>query len=562
MTTPSSTELDRPNRFWLRKAIICFFVGIGLLVYAGFNYFGGFGTQTPKQLASELPFSTETTVYTSPVDDSGFVDFVEAFYSDLGQGITSENNAAYEIIEAFGGRGSSGEVVSDACEFLNIEPMGEQDDFFRSVDEYSRQIAHWETAELSDIYDEQDLAMTRPWVSGTHPHMDEWLASNAASLEMIKEASQKPHYFIHRRPSGGAMVTILLDDIQKLRAVARCLAARAMNRCGHQDYEGAWDDIQTMYRLARLISRCPFLVERLVGFAINGIAHHTTVAWLNSLPDDYPHLAKKRNELDQLPPLDSISNGIRCERIMAIDSVIGTIKNPEGFEGIGVQQETMTRLGQQALDWNLILTELNKAYDEIEEGYAQETYAEQKAAMQTLTDDLNQRSKEIKELYQNPLTHLRWALIPGARNQEASEILANIFMSLLLPACEPMINVGRRSESEWDLVKVAFVMTEYRFQNGRLPVTFKEAGLPNKTTPIVDRFDGQPFRIAPDGPNHIWLWQIGFDGVDESQPAINHELTGADFGFRLGPADAIEDILTPEPEADTGGLPLDNGQTP
>lgn len=538
--------------------MIGFYVGIALLVYASFNYFGGFGGRTPKQIATRLPFSAETTVYTSPVDENGFVDFVEAFYSDIGEGITPENNAAYEIIGAFGGRGSSGEVVSDACEFLNIEPMGNQGNFFRSVDEYSRQIAHWENDELSAIYDEQELAMTRPWVTGTLPHMDEWLASNAASLEMIKGASKKPHYFIHRRPSGGAMVTILLDDIQKLRAVARCLAASAMNKCGHQDYEGAWSDIQAMYRLARLVSRCPFLVERLVGHAINGIAHHTTVAWLNSLPDTYQGLAEKRKELDQLTPLDSLRNGLRCERIMAIDSVIGTIKNPEGFEGIGVQQKTMSRLGQQALDWELLLTQLNEVYDAVEEGYAYETYAEQKAAMKSLSDDISQRSEEVKTRYQNPLTHLRWALLPGVRRKEASEILANIFIALLLPACEPIINVGRRSESEWDLVKVAFVMTDYRLQHGRLPVTFQEAGLPNETTPIVDQFDGQPFRIAPDGPDHVWLWQIGFDGVDESQPSVNHELTGMDFGFRLGPADTVTDMLEPEAESDSANTTLDN----
>lgn len=562
MTHPSSDEPTRPRRFWLRKSLIFFYVAIALLAYASFNYFGGFGGRTPKQLASNLPFSAETTIYTSPVDENGFVNFVDAFYSDIGKGITPENNAAYEIIKAFGGRGSSGQVIPDACEFLNIEPAGEQDDFFRSVHEYGNQIANWEPAELSDIYEEQDLALSEPWATGTHPHMDEWLASNAASLELIKEASKKNHYFVHRSPAGGAMVTILLDDIQKLRSVARCLAVSAMNKCGNEDYEGAWSDIQAMYRLARLTSGCPFLVERLVGYAINGIAHHTTVAWLNSLPDNYQGLAEKRIELDQLAPLDSISNGIRCERTMAIDSVIGTLKNPEGFEGIGVQQETMTRLGQQALDWELILTQLNEAYDAVEEGYAHETYAEQKAAMKSLTDKISQTSQEVKDRYKNPLTHLRWALIPGARRQEASEILANIFIALLLPACEPMINVGRRSESEWDLVKVAFVMTEYRFQNGRLPVTFQEAGLPNKTTPIVDQFDGQPFRISPDGPDHVWLWQIGFDGVDESQPAIHHELTGMDFGFRLGPAGTATGIVTPDPEVDTDDKSEENDQKP
>lgn len=560
MTTQASDKPTRRRSFWLRKSLICFYVGIALLVYASFNYFGGFGGRTPKQLASSLPFSAETTVYTSPVDENGFVDFVEAFYSDMGEGITPENNAAYEIIRAFGGRGSSGQVIPDACEFLDIEPAGEQDNFFRSMDEYGRQIANWESAELSAIYDEQDQAMSHPWVSGTHPAVEQWLASNADSLERIKEASRKPHYFVHRRPAEGAMLTILLDDIQKLRSVARCLAASAMNKCGHKDYEGAWSDIQAMYRLARLTSRCPFYVERLVGYAINGVAHHTTVAWLNSLPDDYQGLAEKRQEIDQLTPLDSLRNGIPCERIMAIDSVIGTVKNAEGFQGLGVQQETMTRLGQQALDWELILTELNEAYDKVAECFEHETFGKQKAAAQTLVDEISQRSEEVKDRYKNPLTHLRWALIPGARRKEASEILANIFIALLLPASEAMINVGYRSESEWDLVKVAFVMTNYRIQQGRLPVTFKEAGLPNETTPIVDQFDGQPFRIAPDGPDHVWIWQIGFDGVDESQPAVFHELTGMDFGFRLGPFDTVTESIEPEPESESTDTPVDNEQ--
>ena len=105
----------------MRIAIVGLGVTIGLLIYAGLNYFGpSISSGTLNQLASRIPISPETTIYTSPIDEHGFVNFNEAFYDEMEEGISPENNAAYGIVRAFGGRGDSGFVMKDVCEFLQI----------------------------------------------------------------------------------------------------------------------------------------------------------------------------------------------------------------------------------------------------------------------------------------------------------------------------------------------------------------------------------------------------------------------------------------------------------
>ena len=78
LDTPHSTQ---PSRKRMRIAIVGLGVTIGLLIYAGLNYFGpSISSGTLNQLASRIPISPETTIYTSPIDEHGFVNFNEAFY--------------------------------------------------------------------------------------------------------------------------------------------------------------------------------------------------------------------------------------------------------------------------------------------------------------------------------------------------------------------------------------------------------------------------------------------------------------------------------------------------
>ena len=557
--TPQATQ---PTRKRMRIAVVGVGVIVGLLIYAGLNYFGlSLSGGTLNQRASSIPISPETTIYTSPIDEHGFVNFNEAFYDEIGEGISPENNAAYGIVRAFGGRGGSGSVMEHVCEFLQIEPADENDDFFRSLTGHGEQLAGWDSAEMSSVYDDQDAAMKRPWSESEYPRIAQWLEANESSMALIKESLEKPHYFVRRHADGDGMVAILLEDIMHVRSVARHLNADAMRKCGKGDFEEAWKDVLAIYRLGHLISHCPFVVERLVGHAIDGIAHHATVAWLNSLPENYEGLPDKRDEIDRLPPLDPIKHGIRCERIMAIDSVISTLKGAESLEMLDANAPTMlNRLSRSSLDWEHILRRLNEAYDLIEKGFDLPTYAAQKEAI-AAQEERRKDFSAASANYYHPLTHARWALLPGARRREASELVANIYLSLLLPSMEGIINVGPRSEGELGLVKVAFVMTEYRINNGHLPVTFGEAGLPTESTPITDHFDQQPFRIVPDGPDHVWIWQIGFDGVDDSVPAATHELASGDYGFRLGPltkeaeADDLESQQKPESAPENHGSP-------
>ena len=106
------------------------------------------------------------------------------------------------------------------------------------------------------------------------------------------------------------MLAVTLPSAQEQRELARRLKIRANFRLGAGDLEGAWNDIQAIHRISRLVPQGVTLIEALVGFSIDSLAFETAGRVLRSpkLTDDQAR--RFLADLKRLPRLPSIAEKI------------------------------------------------------------------------------------------------------------------------------------------------------------------------------------------------------------------------------------------------------------
>ena len=241
------------------------------------------------------------------------------------EGVTRDNNAAVLLIEAMGGQ-AEGRELTEICERLEIE-------------------------------------LPIRVLSGLG--VGDWIETNAEPLAKIAEGVRRPQYWIPRVGGEEGVWMILLSDVQQYRDIARCLQARVHLAIGEDRFDDAWADLLTMHRLARVVSRGPTLIEKLVGFAIEGMACASDRIWLDRLPEMGPDLAEIRRQLDELGAIESLAHSLKFERMMIVDLANRMDQGiiPEAITDDG----RLNSLQRLRFDWELVLRRSQTHYDRLEE---------------------------------------------------------------------------------------------------------------------------------------------------------------------------------------------------
>ncbi len=297
-----------------------------------------------------------------------------------------------------------------------------------------------------DPMDVLESRIGRPWTLDDLPMMEAWLAENNPAIDLIGEAVRKPVFHIpHARTSeNDQLITVLLPDIQHVRAFARALDARAHYRIGTGDIDGAIDDIVSCKRLGRHVGYNGMLIEMLVGIAIEGIADSIGIAGALDHPPTKEQLERLVNELDDLPPLGEFKKAMLFERYSTLDIVQSFSYGTNSLSDVQVPA-WMMRMG---LDWNLIARRMNAYYDEMETGIAA------------------------------PMPKPRRMAFISTRAR--SESMADIFTALLLPAVGAAEEATRRRQCAERMHRVALAMLLYEADHGTLPPAYTIDGDGNR----------------------------------------------------------------------------------
>jgi hypothetical protein len=106
------------------------------------------------------------------------------------------------------------------------------------------------------------------------------------------------------------LFSILLPEIQEIRAIARILAVRIRLRLARGDVDTALTDLQTGYAMARHVAEENFVVSGLVGLAVASLMHQQLLTAMTL--DDAPNLYWSLTNLPN--PLIDIRSSLEVER--------------------------------------------------------------------------------------------------------------------------------------------------------------------------------------------------------------------------------------------------------
>ena len=501
----------------LRYSVLTALVGLLLLGGLGFTRFE---TGSMQDRQSPIEISKETTVYTEPLDENGYLLVVEALRRHSSEGVTRDNNAAVLWLEAIGFR-AEGTVLDYQAEQLGSEIPPDDASFFRHGTPQPGPL---------DVFlplEQLERVNQGPWGADECPEAAEWIEENEAALALVAEAVKRPRFYVPRE--GDHSWSLLLPDVQSSRSVARCLIARAYLRMEQSDYEGAWDDILTTYRLGRMSAKGAFLIESLVGVAIDSMAQQATSKWLETLPVMAPDLEKCLAEYDALGPIPRLADKVQNERLMLVDlaNFVSQGNTLEDWPGLGAQMMVLFR---RRIDWNLVLREAGGRYDRMGEIFAVQDPERRRELMAEFEEELRESNDAVQAKYENA-GGIALQLFSG--REEASKDVAVIFTGLIMPASAAILHAEDRSDTARQMTRLAFAIKAYQLEHGEFPASLDDLSDAGRSMPEGERSGVYPltYRVNDE---EVVLYQFGRNGEDDGGPPNDAAMPDAsdDQGWR------------------------------
>jgi hypothetical protein len=151
-----------------------------------------------------VTISKEATYITEPLRPDGYPDYVAALNQRLSRGVTPENNSAVLLWKAMGPPYYNDRHRNSAFfKMLGIPPLSEHGHYFVDLDKYVRGLSEadlpadrkWPENPVEEAWEQQKLAMQRPWSRKEFPMLAGWLAANEKPLTLVVKSSKLPRRY-------------------------------------------------------------------------------------------------------------------------------------------------------------------------------------------------------------------------------------------------------------------------------------------------------------------------------------------------------------------------------
>lgn len=248
--------MNRKNRkhvIWITAVIV-----VGLLLL--WNYW---------PMKNPWVVSIETTGITAPLLSDGTVDYYRYVDERASEGVTPEANAAIGWIQLVGPERVYGSEDLDRSVRLAAEKLGVPaeslytDLEWISMDTYceSSEGAEWERFDDDAFFGWEevfDRVREFPWEPEDFPTVAAYFDANAEALDHMVATMQRPDYYLPMIPVTDPPILGFMairggqSSFLGQKEVIDALSSRAMMRLGSGDLQGAWEDILTIRRLARV----------------------------------------------------------------------------------------------------------------------------------------------------------------------------------------------------------------------------------------------------------------------------------------------------------------------
>jgi len=517
-----------------------------------------------KQAQEQKPLFTlskQTTYLNGPVRKDGTVDYVAALDAIARRGATVENNAAVLLYQAVGPAEILPELRAEYFKRLSIDPLPIQGNYFVTLDQLvqravvGRNISEQEFVKLDPlirrrvfaaqdkVWEQFDEAQDRSWTEREFPLLAEWLLVNQQPLKLLQQAVQRTRYYspLIAEDKEFPMVSVLLPGLTQYRELARALSIRITMNVSQGKIDEAIADSVTCHRLGRLIGQGPFLVDSLVGIAIDSMACHADVmaAHYGKLPLE--KIKGWREQLQKLAPLPSVVERIDGgERLSYLDVTFGIVRfGPSALDQLdemsggsedkkpGFKDVVSKAVLNTMSDWDDVMRRGNRWYDELVVAGRKPTYQQRMTAFVEIDRKLEEAAKSAAD--PKKLLPLLLARDKGP-GKVLSSLLSDILISMMLPSVGQATVAEDRLVMNNRLVDVAFGLAAYRQETRQYPVQLEQL-VPKYLAKIPeDLFSGKPVRYRRKGQGYL-LYSVGPNQKDNGGQRENQELD--DVGFQV-----------------------------
>jgi len=477
--------------------------------------------------APALVISEETTRITGPLTADGHIDFFKALEEKIyPPELATDDNGFRIFVRTFGDVGDySGMVEEENLEFYRLqkyeklgldpnapptlvfpkEPLTIIGDFYK---------------EKGEEVPRRQISFDRPWTLEEYPMLADWVAEIDEPMDTIAEMIRKPVFMppmLHNQESIETgkpqdLTSIILPDIQTCRSIARIYLARATYRIGQGNIDGAIDDKLTVHRLGRQIAQKGFLVQVLVGIAIEGMARVIPVGANPEHPLTEQQMRRILEGLDALPPQASLHDAYEWERYLGLSVMQGFIGGEQkqwldmALEGgcCGPPAPGLgTKLWFVIASFNWTSFDLNVAYRRLNEVYDALQEPSLTTGVHLIQEQAEANVRSWKSAFQ------MWT--PGGRGA----ILADFFTALLFPSADVIEGVFHRTECSENIQRLALAILLYQLEHGEMPNEnwATQIGVPAK-------YFSCPANPSPEGMTTYALVQYGVPPGDTAAGSL------------------------------------------
>ena len=518
----------------------------------------------------KIIISRQTTYIDGPLNADGTVNYVAYLDANYAKGVTPENNAAPLLLRVCGPDMLPEPIRGQTLARLNLPA-----DFF---DDRDKQFILWKDRarpgkagatmpsrgdDKTDANDEDeqdrgpslDEVYDMALAGQIHPDLEAWLAENAGPLELVRQAAAKERYYIPLVSGSNPpfMVEVLIPDMRWCRQAAEALTVQAVLKMTRNDPRGAWDDVLSAHRLARLLDQAPTVIEQLVAVGIEGTAAMAGIALAtrgHMPPSESRELLSK---LAALRPVGHMVDTIdKEERFCGLDAVM-MLSRPGGLRASGLSGTTAPPLSDSAdLDWNQMLGDMNAQYDWIVKPMRLPRFHGREEAQKASDEEFKKFETGLKG---GPMAGLRLFLLKAAGRpfrKALTTAYTNILIAIMIPALGQACNLEDQAKMTQEIETLAAALTCYHAEHGRWPAELKELCPSLLKTIPTDRFSVKPLVYRPSKDGYL-LYSVGKNLRDDGgqrEPRSDKISSAArkdDIAAEVKPAEATSKPVDTKP---------------
>ncbi len=461
---------------------------------------------------SGITVSPETTAITEPLDDAGFVDYLQHHNRVCGAGVTAENNAAVLFARLDPAKHGGAPIIAEFYRQMNlapphgVRPLLDYDQFLQTLParppDLEKQIDYLETAK------------TRPWTAAEFPELARYIQEYTPEINLAVEASRLPRvYWPGSTVFDWKFIAFMPPWFGLIHSsIGPALASRAMLRLGEGNLNAAWSDLLALHRLSRLTSACPTSNELLVARGTSWKAWQPSCQLAQS-PLMTANLAVQMlQDLRELRPHPKGINAQEAERWMCLSLVQAAFR--EGYEPrheprIGLAVPGLPhQLSRRAYDWNAVMRRINFWFDRWEAAAALKPRAARRTAIHALARDFQHVRDTVKDK-----SATEW-FSAGSQN------LADSVMPYGFPWSS--WDSDDRSDAQTVVLQTQLAARLWQLRRGVNPKTPGDL-VPEFLPDLpVDPFDEKPLKFAV-VKGELQIYSISFNRIDDGgRPAPWH----------------------------------------